>query len=152
MSVDISPNRPPISSCTAIAPAGSGSPVGISTPSRSNRSITMTLLWFVLHGTCGRRGRPGRPVRVRPTTVTFRLPAPYLRLRRIPTPQTAPSKLDQRADPGAPSPTTPSDPRAGTAHLDLLLLHNSLAALPGHRERHPGGARQLVAHPRAPVS
>jgi hypothetical protein len=35
ISVDISPKRPPISSCTAIAPAGSGSPAGISTPSRS---------------------------------------------------------------------------------------------------------------------
>src|SRR4051812_47243742 len=59
MSVDISPKRPPISSCTAWAPAGSGSDGGgSSVPTRSIRKITGSSF-------SGRRRLPGGAVRYR---------------------------------------------------------------------------------------
>src|SRR5918912_614755 len=58
MKVDISPNLPPISSCTAAAPSGSGSDGGgSSVPHRSRRRIIATSLCRVLHNVYPRGSR-----------------------------------------------------------------------------------------------
>ncbi len=140
MNVDISPNRPPISSWTAAAPSGSGSlGGGSSTPSRSMR-------WIMWAFALGGLGRPPYPS----TRCAHGASVPNVTVRRAP--RRRPCGSAPRRDDLAPQPEVHA---VLAAERDERLEHRLVAAAAGgiergdHAARHRLDARAARAPPTA---